>query len=252
MKAFQPYVVTNTLGIILRTYALTQPDADWDIIFIHGTPASGAIFGEQFLHPFPKANLVTFDRPGFGKSKPDVRKPGLAFHAEAVGTLLHTNRRTILVGHPYGAPVAIAAALQFTNQVAGLVLVGGSVDRAQETIYRAQRWADWPAISWLFPRALRQCNRELLTLRDDLRRLQPELARLNVPVVMVHGAKDRQVPVANVEFLRGKFALAGKSNLFEALVYPEANHFIPWKRPEALEAGLQALTNRIAHSAKTR
>src|SRR6266404_977028 len=144
-------------------------------------------------------------------------RPSLEDQANAIGALFETEtkRRTILVGHSYGAAVALLAALKFTNQVAGVVLIGGSIDPAQERTYVIQRFADWPFVSWLAPRSLRQCNRELLTLRGDLVRLKPQLSALTVPVVMLHGVKDHQVPVANVGYMRAQLAAAGKSNLFE-------------------------------------
>jgi pimeloyl-ACP methyl ester carboxylesterase len=252
MKPFSSRVVTDSFGHTLRCYELKQPDAEWDILFIHGTPATAAIFGEQFRYPFPRANLVASDRPGFGASRPDRRRPSLEDQANAIGALLpnEPTRRTILVGHSYGAPVALLAALKFTNEVAGVVLIGGSVDPAQERTYTIQRFADWPLVSWLVPRSLRQCNRELLTLRGDLVRLQPELSALAVPVVMLQGGKDRQVPVANVDYLRTQFAAAGKANLFDQLVFPDYNHFIPWDHPDAVETAIRMVTDRLNRTAQ--
>jgi pimeloyl-ACP methyl ester carboxylesterase len=250
MKPFASRVVTDSFGHTLRCYELKQPDAEWKIVFIHGTPATAAVFGEQFRNPFARANLAALDRPGFGASGPDRRRPTLVDQANAVGALLtnEPTRRTILVGHSYGAPVALLTALKFTNQIAGVVLIGGSVDPAQENIYAIQRFADWPLVSWFVPRSLRQCNRELLTLRGDLVRLKPQLVRLAVPVVMVHGGKDRQVPVANVDYLRGELSAAGKTNLFDQLVFPDYNHFIPWEHPDAVEAAIRMVTNRVSHA----
>src|SRR6266567_6802579 len=204
MRAFSSRMVADSSGHQVRLYEHLEPGAEWNIVFIHGTPATAAVFGEQFRHPFPRANLAALDRPGFGASGPDRRSPRLEDQANAVGVLLtnEPTRRTILVGHSYGAPVALLGALKFTNEVAGVVLIGGSVDPAQERTYAIQRFADWPLVSWLVPRSLRQCNRELLTLRGDLIRLRPQLSALAVPVVMLHGGKDHQVPVANVGYLR--------------------------------------------------
>lgn len=247
MKAYPSKIASNPSGRKLHYYELQQTNAEWNILFIHGTPATAAVFGEQFRHPFPHADLLAVDRPGFGASGPGRRRPSLDEQADALGVLL-TNRpprKTILVGHSYGAPVALLVALKYTNQVAGVVLIGGSVDPAQERTYTVQRIADWPLISWLVPRALRQCNRELLTLRGDLVRLQPELATLSVPVVMLHGGKDRQVPIANVDYLRAHLTAAGKGNLFDQLVFPDYNHFIPWEHPDAVEAAIQRVTSRL-------
>lgn len=99
-------------------------------------------------------------------------------------------------------------------------------------------------------RSLEQCNRELLTLRGDLVRLQSELSALAVPVVMLHGGKDRQVPVANVDYLRTQFAAAGKTNLFDQLVFPDYNHFIPWEHPAAVEAAIRIVTEGLNRSAQ--
>ncbi len=79
-------------------------------------------------------------------------------------------------------------------------------------------------------------------------RLQPQLSGLAVPVVMLHGGRDRQVLVANVEYLRAQLAAAGRSNLFGQLVFPGYNHFIPWEHPDAVEAAIRKVTSRIIHS----
>src|SRR6266581_2055211 len=252
MRAFSSRMVADSSGHQVRLYEHLEPSAEWNIVFIHGTPATAAVFGEQFRHPFTRANLTAPDRPGFGASGPDRRRPSLEDQANAIGALLtnERTRRTILVGHSYGAPVALLAALKFTNEVAGVVLIGGSVDPAQERTYTIQKFADWPLVSWLVPRSLRQCNRELLTLRGDLIRLCPQLSALEVPVVMLQGGKDRQVPVANVDYLRDRFADAGKTNLFDQLVFPDYNHFIPWKHPEAVEAAIRTVTDRLSRAAQ--
>ena len=252
MRAFSSRMVADSSGHQVRLYEHLEPGAEWNIVFIHGTPATAAIFGEQFRHPFPRANLAALDRPGFGASGPDRRRPSLEDQANAIGPLLTSEPtgRTILVGHSYGAPVALLAALKFTNEVAGLVLIGGSVDPAQERAHAIQRFADWPVVSWLVPRALRQCNRELITLRGDLVLLQPQLSALAVPVVMLQGGKDRQVPVANVDYLRDRFAEAGKTNLFDQLVFPDYNHFIPWEHPDTVEEAIRMVTDRLSRAAQ--
>ena len=253
MRAYSSRTLIDAFGHRIHFYELEQPDALWQIVYIHGTPASSAVFGEQFKHPFPRATLRSLDRPGFGLSGPASRKPSLDDQANAIEALLPktVSRRTILVGHSYGGPVALLAALKFTNQVAGVVLIGGSVDPAQERTYLIQRIAHWPVCSWVLPRPLRQCNRELLALRQDLEILQPLLKSLQVPVIMVHGGKDRQVPIENVDYLRSQLANAGKGNLFSQIINPEFNHFIPWEHPETVAAALSMLTNHIGTAPQT-
>jgi pimeloyl-ACP methyl ester carboxylesterase len=247
MRSFASGTMTDSLGHRVCYYELQQPQSEWQIIFIHGTPGSAAVFRGQFKHPFPHASLVSLDRPGFGLSGPDRREPTLEDQANAIEALLPKTKlsRTILVGHSYGAPVALVAALKFTNQVAGLLLIGGSIDPAQERTYVIQRIADWPFLSWVLPRPLRQCNRELLNLRKDLELLRPRLKSLQIPVLMLHGGRDHQVPVANVEYLRNQLAAVGKTNLFLQMIIPQFNHFIPWEHPEVVQEALFLLTSRL-------
>jgi pimeloyl-ACP methyl ester carboxylesterase len=247
MDRFSSHVIKDSFGHTIHYYESQPTEAAWNIIFIHGTPGDAAAFRQQFLNPFPGANIIALDRPGFVGSKPDLRRPSLEDQANAIGALL-TNippLKTILVGHSYGGPVALLAALKFTNQVAGAVLIGGSVDPAQEHIMWIQHVGDWPVLSWTLPRSLRQCNRELLTLRGDLIHLRTQLAALTVPVLMLHGMKDQLVPVANVEYLRNQLAAAGKTNLFDQLVFPDYDHFIPWEHPDAVESAIKKLITDI-------
>jgi pimeloyl-ACP methyl ester carboxylesterase len=83
-------------------------------------------------------------------------------------------------------------------------------------------------------------------------RRTPWVSALAVPVVMLHGGKDHQVPVANVGYLRTQLAAAGKSNLFEPLVFPDYKHFIPWEHPDAVESAIRMVTNCLSRAAQNR
>ena len=68
---------------------------------------------------------------------------------------------------------------------------------------------------------------------------------------MVHGGKDRQVPIENVDYLCSQLSNAGKGSLFSQIINPEFNHFIPWEHPETVAAALSMLTNRIGGAPQT-
>ena len=238
-------LITN--GFTLHYHLATTNPAAWNLVFIHGTPASGGIWHSQFVRPFPDANLLAYDRPGFGDSKPTRRRPHLADQVAALTNLLAVlpSLPTILVGHSYGGPVALQAALDRPDVVAGVVLIGGSVDPAQERPLWVQYPFNYTGTSFWLPGWLRQCNRELLTLKGDLLELEAAVPGLQVPVVMLHGGRDQQVPVANVAFLRAQLAAVGRTNLFRELVFPDYTHFIPWEHPDAVEQALQELVRLI-------
>jgi pimeloyl-ACP methyl ester carboxylesterase len=157
-----------------------------------------------------------------------------------------TTHRVLLVGHSYGSPIALLAALEHPEKIAGVLLVGGDVDPAQEKPWILQYVFGWRATSWIVPQALRQCNRELLTVRADLTEMEKSLPKLSVPVVMLHGDRDPLVPVENVAWLEQQLTVLGKTNLFAKIILPGVNHFIPWEHPDEVAHGIHLLEEMAA------
>lgn len=240
-----PVQVAVTHGFTIRwveKIATTNP-AGPDLVFIHGTPGGAGVWAAQFESTLTNENLIAYDRPGFGGSKPAVAQPHLQFQVDALMSLLSVagTNRVLVVGHSYGCPIALLAALEHPEKIRGVLLIGGDVDPALEHPWWIQHVFDWRITSWLLPHALRQCNRELLTVRDDLEAMQKQLPQLTVPVVMLHGDRDPLVPVENVAWLEQQLATCGKTNLFAKIVLPGANHFIPWEHPKAVARGIRQL-----------
>lgn len=228
------------------------------LVFIHGSPGGAGVWAAQFESPLTNANLFAYDRPGFGRSKPVVPQPHLQMQVDALMTLLAsaTTNRVLLVGHSYGSPIALLAALEHPNKIRGALLIGGDVDPAQEKPFWVQYISGWRVTSWMLPHALRQCNREMLTVRGDLAAMQKQLPQLTVPVVMLHGDRDPLVPVENVAWLEQQLKALGKTNLFAKKILPGVNHFIPWEHPDEVERAVCLLdqmatdlkiTNSVGH-----
>jgi pimeloyl-ACP methyl ester carboxylesterase len=242
-------VITNNGFTIRWAEKPATTNNGLDLVFIHGSPGGAGVWASQFKDPFPGANLFAYDRPGFGKSKPALAQPHLQEQVDALMTLLAciTTNRVLLVGHSYGSPIALLAALEHPDKIRGALLIGGDVDPAQEKPWLVQYIFGWRATAWLLPHALRQCNREMLTVRGDLAKMQKLLPNLSAPVVMLHGDRDPLVPVANVAWLEQQLAGVGKTNLFAKIILPEVNHFIPWEHPDAVEKAIQTL-NQMAQA----
>lgn len=234
-------------GGSVRTYAAAAPDAAYDLVLIHGTPGDAGVFSRQFAQPPPAANLLAYDRPGFGASSGGSERPSLDRQVAVLAALLAPQpaRPVILVGHSYGAPVALLAALHHPERVAGVLLVGGAVDPALEDVHFLQTAGEaFPFVRFL-PAMIRLTNRELLTLRADLEKLAALLPRLARPVLMLHGDQDREVPVANVSYLARALARHGKADLFQAKVQAGVNHYIPWQHPRLLADAVAEMQARL-------
>jgi pimeloyl-ACP methyl ester carboxylesterase len=214
-----------------------------DLVFVHGSPSGAGVWATQFHSALTNASLFAYDRPGFGGSGPARWQPHLQDQADALITLLTmaTTNRVLLVGHSYGCPIAFLAALEHPDKIRGVLLIGGDVDPGQEKPWFIQYFFGWRVTSWLLPQALRQCNREMLTVRADLVAMQKLFPRLSVPVVMLHGDRDPLVPVENVAWLEEQLAGLGKSAWFAKIILPGANHFIPWEHPADVERAVRQL-----------
>ena len=245
--------VTTASGFTLRWAIHRVANADCNLVFVHGSPGGAGVWQAQFVNPFPGANLIAYDRPGFGGSGPAQGQPHLQEQVEALMTLLDhiTTNQVLLVGHSYGSPICLLAALEHPDRIGGVLLIGGDVDPAKENPMWIEYLVGWRLDSWLLPRSLRQCNREMLTIRGDLEIMQRKLPNLSVPVVMLHGARDPLVPVENVAWLQGQLDTVGEKELFTSIVHPEYNHFIPWEHPDAVAAAIAVLKQKVQTKPKS-
>lgn len=96
------------------------------VIFLHGSPGSYRDLSDHFLKDISfRFDFLTYHRPGFGKSAPSKQPLSLADHAKLLKELIDQRRisRPILVGHSWGARLALEYAIRFPNQLSGLGLV---------------------------------------------------------------------------------------------------------------------------------
>jgi len=246
------------------------------VIYIHG--AKGSVYdlllsiGERLAERY---TAVAFDRPGSGFSgrsaqdggSPQAQAAVLRAAAAALGL-----RRPILVGHSFGAAVALAWAVDAPPEVAAVVTLGGyvlplggpppwvvallrspSTLRAVGRLGRSRlgrplvdsalRRAFFPGLP---PReyariapALALDEARLINDGDDrksaeagLRALQPRYARLDTPVVVVVGEQDRMVPPSTSEKL---YALLPRA---EIVRLPAAGHMPQFTAPGAVLAAV--------------
>ncbi|MDX1737226.1 MAG: alpha/beta hydrolase [Alphaproteobacteria bacterium] len=212
------------------------------IIFVHGTPGSAQTWADVLGQVPDEFRYISFDRLGFGEEGNDIAETSLAQHAESLLAIAEqvTDKKPILVGHSYGGPVVVQAALDYPDRFSGIVVAAGALDPALEEIHILQHVGNlWP-ISHLLPATIGNANQELMALKDELNKLKPRLNNLSVPVAIVHGEVDELVPVENVSFMKTHFPQQTivKTDLIEG-----QNHFLPWNSIAALQEAINAIHN---------
>jgi pimeloyl-ACP methyl ester carboxylesterase len=98
------------------------------VVLLHGNGSMIEDFASSGIMDAPDHRFIAFDRPGFGYSeRPRDRNWGPSEQARLLlRTLARLGvERPIVVGHSWGALVALAMALESPEQVSGLVLMSG-------------------------------------------------------------------------------------------------------------------------------
>jgi pimeloyl-ACP methyl ester carboxylesterase len=209
------------------------------VVFVHGSPGQAREWADYLVDAPAGLGFVAVDRPGFGDSRAEEPVTALAAHAAALKPFLRAEPEpAILVGYSFGAPVVVRAAIDYPDRVGGLVLIGGALDPALEEAHPLQVVGMAEPIEAVLPADLAQSNQELLALRGELERMMPDLARITVPVTIIHGTADTLVPVENVAYMATN--LTG-SPMKRVVLVDEADHFLPWTGRDLIEAEIGRL-----------
>lgn len=234
-------------GRSIHGIALHSLDSLPLVVMVHGSPGASDAFLDYFCDTnfTKKARLLSIDRPGFGFTAGfGTPEPDLQVQAEAVEALVNQlapNQKVILVGHSLGGPVIVRFAMDYPERTAGLVVVAGSVDPAQEQHPWWQTVVDWPPVKWLIPKPLWTSNAEIIPLEIELKKMLPLWPHITCPVRIVHAVDDSLVPIANAAFAQKM--LVNCSDLKQEIL-PSGDHFILWTRMDKVKAAIESLFNQ--------
>jgi fermentation-respiration switch protein FrsA (DUF1100 family) len=169
----QVWIPVGGAGERLSGWWLASPGARYTLVYFHGARVNltGSVYR---LRGFRNAgfNVLAIDYRGYGRSAPLLPSEESVYEdAEAAWHWLDARvpdrSRRILYGHSLGAPVAAEVALR-GDGAAALVLESAFTSLPEVTVLGG-----------------------LLTQRMDL---LDKLRRLDLPVLVVHGAEDKLVP----------------------------------------------------------
>ncbi|GAK34461.1 alpha/beta hydrolase [Iodidimonas nitroreducens] len=185
------------------------------IIWLHGWGQSGASLLPLARLFAAEAENRVYDLPGFGKTPMLQSGAGSDDYAKVLYQQLDHNRPVILVGHSFGARIAVRFAARYPDHIAGLILIAGAglkrprslpfrlralglkqlgrlarridglVGSHFEDRYKARFGsADYRAAGALRPTLLSVVNEDL----------SPQAARILAPCLLLYGALDDATP----------------------------------------------------------
>jgi len=219
-------------------YAKIGNDSLPTLFFIHGSPGDWSAFLDYFKDStlLTRTNMVALDRTGYGKSNFGNYEKNLKEQARFYKGVLEkyqdsTQQKPILICHSYGGAVVLQMAIDYPEMMSGIVILAG-LSSAELTV---DRWYNGAGksifVRWWLPAAFTVSNKEMLHLQKDLKLIETDFDKIKVPVMVIHGQKDKIVPYEHALFMQKK--LEGKIP-FELITLSEANHFIPWTHQDTV------------------
>lgn len=226
---------TSGRAFVARRFGVGAPT----LVLVHGIGVSTRYFGPTIGALEPRRAGLSVDLPGFGRARNPEEPQSIDDHADAVAKTLDEEGldRVVVVGHSMGAQVAAALAEARPDLVAGVVLIGPTIDpRARSVVRQALRLgldmtrepvrSNLTVLSdYLFRSGIPYYLRQLPTMLGD--RIERRVPNLTQPVLVIRGDRD---PVSPGEWSRSLAGLAQRGRHEEV----PGPHVVMFTAPERL------------------
>ena len=228
------------------------------ILALHGWGRRGS----DFTASLQGLDYLALDLPGFGVSPPPPVAMGSEGYAEMIAPVLEEmGPRPLIVGHSFGGRVAVVLADAYPARVAGLVLTGVPLlsqtggKRSLPLPFRLGRWAHRRGlVGDERVEALRRrygsadYRQASGVMRSSLVRVvnetyEEQLGRLRIPVYLLWGKKDGEVPPTIAERALPLIIESGATATLETL--DNVGHWVPTEAPAALRRVVEGMLERV-------
>jgi pimeloyl-ACP methyl ester carboxylesterase len=181
------------------------------------------------------------DRPGYGYSNYGRSEIDLHKQAQAIRHIVanYPQKKVILIGHSYGGPIIGKYAMDDAKSLKGIVMLAPVNDPENEPMFWFAHFGRWKLTRWMIPGSLRVSADEKFSHAEELAKIADDWVRIGVPVVHIHGYKDKLAPPVNIDFSKERIA-----EQYLKMVEMDTNHFIPWSDYEVVKRELMALMVR--------
>lgn len=249
------------------------------VVLIHGNPGSYHDYTLAVVGRLSQSYyVVAFDRPGHGYSE---RRDSVRTTVEVQALIIRealqklSLQKPVLVGHSWGGSLALAAAVAYGKDLAGIVLlapaaypnvsiewwslfpyvplignfvvntltpflgravVRKSLKRAYDPQEMQKDYVERSLELWISPDRIRACAYDERTLRASLTVLSERYRDIEIPVVIVTGSADRLLDPEEHAYRLHRTIKNSK-----LIVLPETGHQLPQTRPDAVISAIDAV-----------
>jgi 2-hydroxy-6-oxonona-2,4-dienedioate hydrolase len=245
------YVLVDGLPVHVRVGLPPVPAAGPPVVLVHGFVISSRYMVPTAVRLARRHRVYAPDMPGFGWSghpREVLDMPGLA---DAVVRTLDALQieRAILLGNSLGCQVIAHAAARHPERVAGVVLVGPTIDptdrRLPAQILKLlidaprERWRLWllHLVDYILAGPRRILGTAWHLWRDRIERVLP---RVDVPALVVHGTRD---PLVTPRWVRLATALLPQGRRLELEGAPHAANY---STPDQLAGAVEPFLAEVA------
>ncbi len=188
----------------IRYLSIGDPDKP-SLLLVHGAP--GCVLDWVAIAKRKKVydqyRLLIPDRPGYGGTKPRGAVVSIKEQAEWLLDVLEAEQTTATVlGHSYGAPIALAMGALDPQRVEKVYGVSGQYNPDNEIIFYVSHFIVFPIFKYILPRMVWVSNEEKMGHPNALREVQSLFHQIKVPLVLIHGDKDTLVLYENSTALK--------------------------------------------------
>lgn len=217
------------------------------VLLVHGSPGSGEVLRTLEGLLSPQFRVIVPDLPGFGASTLDLPDYSFRAHGEYLLELLDALHvpKAQLVGFSMGGGVMLSMAGTAPQRVASIVMLSAiglqeyeltgsySVNHLLHGAQLSALWLLWNGFPHfgLFSKFRFTIEFARNFYDSDQRPLRAVLMHYRGPMLIIHGTKDRNVPIAAA---REHHRLVPQSELIER----DDNHFMAFTHPSAFVASL--------------
>ena len=219
-------------------YATFGVDTAQPVLFVHGAPGSwdgylNLLDDSLLQHNF---HLISVDRPGYGKSQKRPKKKVYSLEEQAKSIIIalksnHSNKKAIVIGRSYGAPVAAKLAAMYPDKIEKIVLLSPAIDPDTEKFWWFSNLGKLFLVRWFLPERMNTATDEKYAHIKELKILKNDWKKIRSDVTVMAGGKDWIVDTTNFSF--AKKMLIGKNAKF--IFIPESGHLISSSRPDLVK-----------------